>query len=630
VPGQPDVLPLKISGNLNGVYQYAFVAEVPCSTNYAFSKWCGPLSVPVKAHNERIFIKNVYPQLADSVCTPAPASIDFMLVRTRGNRNNPVTDSLFIVDTFTVTNDWTNAQLWNTTDNLADASLTSSYFWKTIREAQPPSGLDVQYLLNQEYPPLKNCYYTLGAPSFADGDGGSSSDTVSGYSLNYFVQYGVYHLDTLTGRTSDTSRSLIYYNQGIVRFQTKINIPSCPSQYVRVIIKRLIDIVNDEPYYHGWYVLDTVTSNAATDYTDNEHWRDLELNHDLFERNALNVVLKGVMVHEGRLWGWDDQDIYISQSGSPNEWYQYDYLDVDLDEGDRNMRLASYEGYIVVYRTNSIHIIYTQDGNVYNRSKKQSGIGLISEQAFANYNGLNLFLDRKGVALEMGNIYRDQSLSRQFISDPIKDYILKDPDEMSKARLKIFGDMLFLTYPNTDTIWTYFFKTKGWSFWIYFDFQDAVLYDTLDREEFGPFKDFCFVSHGSDLLYQLSDNDSLDEGGYRIYPLYEKKGLSRSTGAQVLESFRLYQDWLGVADDTAETDPTVRVRFYNEDAQLLDTLVFDSLTYPFAKKYLLQNTAQTAHWYTVQIEPVFSSTGKNVTKLKIDGFDFISNPAGID
>ncbi|MEW6014160.1 MAG: hypothetical protein AB1690_02435 [Candidatus Zixiibacteriota bacterium] len=628
-PGQAEVITLKQSGNLNGVYRYAFVAEVPCSTNYAFSKWCGPLSAPVRALNERILIQNLYPQIADSVCV-APGALDFLLVRTRGDHNNFDTDSLFVIDTFSVTNNWTNAQLWNHGDNLSDATLNNTYFWKTIREAQPPSGLNIQYLLNQEYPPLKNCYYSLGAPTFLDGDGGSTADTVSGYSSNWWVQYAVYLLDTLTGRTSDTSRALTYYNTEIERFQTKIGLPPCQSRYVRVVIKRLIDIVNDAPYYHGWYVLDTITSNAATDYTDTEHWRDLEANHDLFERNVLDVVLSGVVVHEGRLWGWDDQKIYISQSGTPYEWYQFDYLDVDLDDGDQNVRLVSYEGYLILYRHNSILIIYTQDGNVYNRSKKESGVGQIARQGFVNYNGANIFLDRKGISLETGNIYRDQSLSRRYISDNIRNYIVRSPDSMTAAAMRIFDDILLFSYPNTDTTWAHFFKTNGWSFWTYLDFHDAVMYDTLNRVNLAPFRDFCFVSPGSDLLYKLDYNDSLDEGGYRIYPLYEKRGIARSLEPVNFEAAYLRSDWLSNIDDTAAGDPLVRVRVYNEDGQKLDTLTFDSLSYAHAKRYVDQSTLHTAHWFNLQIEPIMNAVDKNITKVKIDGIDCIVKPVGID
>lgn len=634
-PGQPIVYNQGQSGNLNGIYIYAFLATKPCSTSY--SKIAGDFSRNILFENEQANIRGVFPEL-DAECGTAGVTATYGLLRTRANKTEP-NDSLFLVGTFQMTTA-NSPYNYNIADNKTDASLdtdtlgvSTGEYWGLIKNAH--YWINVPYTF---YDPLSGndfWSYTSGCPTLLTADTGSNSTTIQpdGYETAYFY-YAVTFLDTLRGVESGLSGVLpVWLGRPISGGtaltaeidNTTLGLPMLPDEYldryVRVIYRATVDF--DDKIYREqtpvWYPLDTVTSDTQTTYwdtmlvtTDTTHWGIVSNNFTYSINTPISHFVGGI-VHEARLFTWDRERVYYSNYDT-TEFSPLTNITFDTDDGDQIIGIASFEGYIVVYKTKSVWILYTQNGVIVDRSKRSVGYGMVSFKTLDNYHGANIYLSKDGVIFESDSRYRDNKTKRGYISDPIKNLIVRDIDDMTQARAKVVDDMYLLTFPGIDSTFVYFFKTGGWGIWDY-SFLDATSYDTTNSKITSPLSGMYFIKNNNGDIYAISSADTTDDGT-DYEGVWEKKYLDISQTTKIMESIHLYKDII------APDDAVMSVIIEDNNGIVIDSLVFDSLNYTYDYSNISYNLNSNANWFTIRIRM------PNLSKCTIYGIEFNDTPAG--
>lgn len=670
-PGQLSCWPLDEGGTLAGEYIYGIVAEIPGESNYDWAERVSTLSLPVMLDSQTVYLRSFTRWITSSTPTDfaysgtpnnAEWQTDFLLVRTRANCLSS-SDSLFVVDTLKMI-DTSEVQTLVYKDTISDTNLTTrtNCFWKTIQDATTCNSDTI--------PSLKwnDRHYALGQPSFlAYSDSCCLDTSFAGDSTycdtvlrwcNYpfcvnlqwvwpmYVEYVVTYLDTLTGRESDTSvrLSVAYCNDSgltpssfpVARkpmVSITIGLPPVPSsRYSRVIYRQMQYLTYDgisstrlgygdttkwvihKTTPGGFYCLDTVKNPDDTSYVDKMSESRLTTYNDTYVRQVSDKILKGAIIHEERMFAWDDHRVYYSQTADPFSWGLTDYVEFGTDEGDRIVYLASYDGYIIVYMTNSIYILYTDDGTVYSRSKKTAGVGMVAPFSMVRHDNQNFFLSKKGLSYETGNIYREQSLVRGTWSDPVKNLIIRALDSMGQACAVSVDDRLLLSYPGTDSSFVFSLANNAWGVWT-FDFSQGVLYDTMRTPDYTVSDQLCFIKDDDERIFVLVDSVYTDDGkDYQA--VLEKWHIAQSVFCQSMQRADL---WIDAAENDSDS---VVVAVFDEEGDSLLSVVFDSLDRRFERRFLLADSNAVSHWFNVRL------TAPNRENITVEGMTFYVSPAG--
>jgi hypothetical protein len=261
--------------------------------------------------------------------------------------------------------------------------------------------------------------------------------------------------------------------------------------------------------------------------------------------------------------------------------------------------------------------VLTSDGTVYDRSKASFGVGMVAPHSFSRYRGQNLYLGLDGVNFETDSRYRSNKADREFLSDPVSNALLRDPQNMIDAAGIVVGDRYWLSYPGSDSSWVYLFKTGSWVL-CDFDFYDAVLYDTLNRAEYSAYQDFLFVQDDDERIFHFSEADSTDNGeGFA--GVLEKRGIARDPwNVSNVVAVSVQQTSAVQATDT------LVIGLMDENGDTLAMVTVDSLDLMYRKEYILANDNKAFHHLNVVIEL------PNRTNLTINALDFDVQPAGQD
>ena len=542
-PGQPIVIPFDNWGEkVRGYCIYGFVAEIPCSTNHAWSS-AATLSLPIYfPQNSAALIKGFMCQLPESFCS-APSTLDFLIVRTRTNHIDFHKDSLFIIANMTgLINSQPSLDTQYYGDGNNDEFCTPSNFWKTLADAEGSTT-------NMAQPcDVYNPRYALGSPTYmAYNPYPSVIDTILDKRKGETTAtYVVIFADTLDGRVSGMSRPLRIKPKAADTIVTTIllRLPRAPAGLTDIIYRK----INDGNYLS----IDTIQSNSGIignwiaweDYYGDDHL----LGNDIYVENTPNVIFKGAIVHEGRMVAWDDNRVYLSKSDTAGQYLWVDNIDVESENDDIIQRCVSNDGYIEVLKTKSIWIIYTQDGQVYDRKNRAGGIGMIAPNSFAQYMGINFYLDREGVVMEQPSPNRSFFLTRKYISDPIKSMLVPN-DSLAYAHGCIYKDMYFLSIPGIDYSFVYFINDDAWcqydkKIWMSITYKDSSILGVSDN--------FYFMSDDS-ALYTFSKPNSF------LNAEYQMKGLLKSSEFMIPSSIEFWGDipYYGKPDTLCP-----RLRFY--------------------------------------------------------------------
>lgn len=638
-PGQPWVINQGIAGNLKGDYMYCILAEVPCST-LVFSKRPGPFSTKINFKNEQAYIGNIYPTIDADGCT-IPASQTYRILRTRADKFN-ATDSLFEVYELTKTNTDDPFFLLYI-DNTADASLDTDSigvggdYWGLI--GWVGLAYTSRYTQDSVISNDANDAYTPGSLTRLALDTGTHSGDISDLTADHtYNAYTITFIDTLTGRESDTTRSLwvwaVYGGDGLN--DVTLGLPMIPDylneHYVRILYRAKIMLdwdvsLGPGPNFVGkpfenpyiFYALDTIVLDTQTTYWDTLSWDSSEGNdwgisvrNEPLDNNPLLDIFEGAIIHEARMFTWTEQRVYASNYDTA-EFNPIENVTFDMDDGDRIIGIASFEGYIVVYKTKSIWILYTDDGVIVDRAKRSVDYGMISFASLDNYHGSNIYLGIDGITFEKDSRYRSNKIIREFLTDDIKNIFLRSVDEMATMVGQTFDDKALYSYPGTDSTFVYFFKTGGWLIWS-FSFSDAVLFDTVSINVRTPYDKLYFSMEDSSQIF-LYDSGDTSNNGTDFVGVWEKKYIGISYLAQFLETIHLWKDIIAPAEDS------ITIFIEDENGNSIDVLGFDSLSFKYDYSHVLSDKA---HWFSIRIEC------PNFLNATINGLDLQIMSNGID
>lgn len=593
-PGQLSVRPLASSGTLNGEYLWTYVVNVPCSTS-VWATRTAPLSRKIKCVNEVAIIHNFVGWVTDSLQNAGASgcndtTVDVMLLRTRADCFDP-TDTLFRVRQFSFYQSQSPCSCeW--VDNMPDANLTDTNAWRTIGDTAAWSGCwtvacnsDMEWFWALPGP---NSAYAPASPSYTYTDTGVvAGDTVnisidsarrSGQFPVQWQIYHVYYLDTTTGASGDTSRAVFFGETGSVIHRTRtISLPPTPSgRWARVLVRTDYDAYvypntqrPPDPNTLTRYVLDTIFDSSQTEYLDHLEPPTIVTDKPAWMRRIMDELLKGAIIHEGRMFAWDDFRVWPSISDTPGVFSVLNNVEFDLDDGDIIVGCKSFHGYILVYKTNSMWILYTSDGEIYNRVKASRGIGCASYRTIVPYAGTHFVLGQNGVFAEVENPRRSEAVDRPYISNQIENILVRPLSTMRDAFGTVIDHRYFLSYPGTDSVFVYFAKTGGWSLFTGIDIWDGVFYDTTANIEEQNFDQFWFVVNDDERLYVWNPDATTDDGD-SILAVWGKHHFAPSlVDQQMLSHVYLVWESNGLVTDS--------IRFYLEDE---NGNQFDTVTAP--------------------------------------------------
>lgn len=602
-PGQLTAIPMDTAGPQNGRYIYAYQIEIPCTTAGLWSQRCTPLSRVVDLRNQPAWLTGFYPTAADTLCVK-DATYEVRILRSRANALDYENDSLFIVDSFFLDEaDFATGVSY--VDLIDDATVTGK-FWKTIKEAQNAAALS-RHLLRTGIVP--------GTIGFLKQD---SITTDSIYSSNDGLPvigemlYTYYLFDSLTGAVGDTAAIMPVQTAGGPPFYIHNVVMEIPAplngRYWRIIIRAKADIQWPSPDAPPllWNIVDTLIDPDSTHYFDNVHDSILDFRGNLFwEREVIEANPQGAIVHESHMFLWDDTRLYQSNSDTAGQVGIFDNLEFDLDDGDRTIGAASFDGYLILWKTKSTWIVYTSDGIIYDREKKSAGWGMASFNSLGSYAGNNIFASPEGILFEAKNPTLDRALQRSWLTDPIKNIFVRTIAEMAMSSAEVFGDRYYFSFEQVqdadeDTTFVYFFKTGGWVAWT-FAMRSPVLYDTLNAVNYGPFNELVFLGElGDQRIYRLTEDDTLDAGQV-FEAVLEKRHIGlTNVSAKSLQSISLYKN--ANTDDTS----TLRIDIFDDQGRLLgDSLgavIFDTLSYFYDKQFVAFESNRVVSSFTIKLK----------------------------
>ena len=242
---------------------------------------------------------------------------------------------------------------------------------------------------------------------------------------------------------------------------------------------------------------------------------------------------------------------------------------------------------------------------------------MASFNSLSSYAGNNIFLSPEGVLFEGANPTLERSLLRNYISDPIRNILLKDLDDMLRTSGKVFEDRYYLSHAQTldageDTTFVYFFKTQGWTMYD-FAMRQMILYDTLNRANFSPFNELLFL--GEDFgqrIFRLTKADTLDDITEGIYSTKEITAVIEKRHIGLTEPGMKFMDWIQITKE-ANTDDTSTILIAIEDEQgsAVGEATFDTLNNYYDFKYVLPTGKRIAYSFR------FRLTAKSHTNFKL-------------
>ena len=615
-PGQLEIMPLDTStGTLTGEFLWAWQFEIPCSTGGTPPYWneVSILSRPTQMLNQVAKLPGFIRMAKDSGCSPRPTSYQVRILRTRGDRISFGSDSIFFIDSFTLTE-----------SNLPDVQYLDN---KPIVTANFYKTLDSTQMGFPGSPWKRDSTYTWSAPGRMGWDvtNATSSDSILFSQTDDVLVYTYYFLDSLTGTPSDTAP--ILQIQGIFTSpywqiqNINLTIPPSPDgRYWRVLLRT--SAVSNFHLRPGlllpFTILDTLRQKDDTTYQD--VLTDSALNirgNFVWQRKVIEATPEGGVVHDARLAIFDKNRVYFSVADSAGKYGAFENLEFDLDDGDRIIGLSSFDDYLVVYKTRSTWIVYTQDGVIYDREKKSVGWGMASFNSLSSYAGNNIFLSPGGVLFEGANPTLERSLVRNYISDPIRNILLKDLDDMLRTYGKVFEDRYYFSHAQTldageDTTFVWFFKTQGWTMYD-FAMRQMILYDTLNRTAFSPFNELVFL--GEDLgqrIFRLTKSDSLDDINEGIYSTKEITAIIEKRHLGLTEPGVKFMDWLQITKE-ANTDDTstIEISIHSEAGDSIGGATFDTLNSYYDFRYVLPTGNRIATAFRLRL------TAKSHTNFKL-------------
>lgn len=272
---------------------------------------------------------------------------------------------------------------------------------------------------------------------------------------------------------------------------------------------RLYYTVLDDNGLLEWW--DTSNQNGETFTAALDSWVDLTHSPIQYDSEYIAGFTRGIDYEIDYSLGRIKALNGGSMEGSTEYTISYSYKDglphfIDIFDGDPITAITKQQDNIVIFKTNSIYVLYGEDQASYMLKNAQPNIGCIAPLSVVNiYNEL-YFLYRDGV-------YKFNGASVKLVSEKVNSKI-EEIGDFSKAAGAFYNHNYLLSYPkggslNNSRVLAYNTIHKAWS---YYTGINASLFNNFDGSQDGKINAgeiyFGDSDNGDIYLYDTGSSDN--------------------------------------------------------------------------------------------------------------------------
>jgi len=243
------------------------------------------------------------------------------------------------------------------------------------------------------------------------GNAGTAGD------LDGEFEIRITYRNTTTGHessASDTSASTVLCENKQLNIA---NIPVSPDSQVdqrRIYIRE----INTSKRF---YLIDTVDDNVTTTATVNGIYENLVTEApNTNENDPPPAGIKYVCTHRGRVFVATDSDLYWSKLNLPEAFDPAATDPVDNDGNERIMGLASYQGYLFIFKEHGYYVLDGVEPNTWIISRMDGNNGLTSFRSLVEADdGLYWWSPQGPIQLPRGQLVAPALLGQLFLSASI-------------------------------------------------------------------------------------------------------------------------------------------------------------------------------------------------------------------
>ncbi len=510
-PGEPEVVPLNTSGNLNGTYRY-FIRSLDDS-NTTFDSLSithiGRATTPIVATNQQILLSSFPPPNVDTLHKGAD-TVKYQIWRTVGDVGNlDALDSMWVVDTITITG---GAYIDSSyTDNTSDVTLrtqtnnygriiadTGLYLW----EPDTANG-GGEYLFRHITRPGAPTIFQYGSRADSGIWGGDTAKTdwsiVAGWSYGVvfvdtnqnspsamgprfefyqknktdtydtscfdcagatrwtsFARNDIAFLKLVLPRTTDTNMTALLYRGAISPISLdSLEFYRYEPDYIHVHIKG----DRDDPGTFLWADSFAVLSyNLIGTYqpgdtiTDTLTYDSL-LNRIAYRTNNIPPLVDNIMSHDNRLFMSNRNTVFYEESGG-DAGLVFNLMaqaPINKDDGQRIVGMWPGKEVVHVAKTGSKYQMFQSGSDSWRPFELSANYGMISALSHIAAPEGDYFLSGDGVRLEVEGLNKSRSFVGSLVSQTLKSFDNMKTSEKQKSIAAYIDNKYMLSFPAIGT-----------------------------------------------------------------------------------------------------------------------------------------------------------------------------------
>lgn len=643
-PGAPTIIPVNDSGPLNGEYRYLFSAAH--SISGLTISWGGVITDPVRVQNGKVLMTN-FPWWQADTTDSSPDSCYIFVYRTKANPGwADQRDSVFYLGFTIAANSAADLDTIVLIDSIADGDLGSG----SPLVSTAYVGRDS--LLASVHSRYGSPGLLLSTVAVYDSAGDTTSDGGIFYGIptqkdTLGVAYVCTFIDTVTGIQSDTSRSLVIFNDSTKKANDSlmhaitVSVPPINASdsglainLYRALVYQVthdtgamyqLRIENPGTVYEKrywktvpWYerlMVDTVQisdfylvaqlPSSDTAYTDSIRYDSLSRCRR-FVRGSVPSVINNLFTYDDRMFGTYGSNLYFSSIDSAYSWWALGSVALNSSDGDEITVAFPTQGGIMALKNKSAFVVYQGSDNEWNRSEITSLPGCIAPKSYARGNGGHYYLSDYGVVRIADGQFLDRRYNTTLVSAKLSNFS-KLPTATKRNAVGQYiprSQQYLLTIG--DTTYVYDERADGWTTWS-LTLGTAGMYGVESQLAFVPGDTMYFVRPGDSTLQRYGASEADDSTEFTMFYQSAPFGVD-----QYFEQLNNVGFWY----NSGLTDTLM---LYQKDER--NQLIFTTgVTFPLvssARYYLRSMTPKPRLYQSLY----FGVTVGNSGAVRIDGLD---------
>lgn len=293
------------------------------------------------------------------------------------------------------------------------------------------------------------------APTVALGAAGNLNAT----NVQYVVTFERY----------DGSESLAGPESAVIApTNQQVNLSAIPTSADSLVMKRNIYRIGGS--LTTFYLVDTISNNTTTTWTDNVADSTALQGRILSLRNAVPPTLTGLAVYRERLWGIGDPNnpstLYWTELDLPNAWGDgTNNIELDPDYGGSLVGLAPAGARLIVAKPLSVYYFFGDPPNNYTSDRIRAPEGTWNGQSMAYANGLLTYLGSSSFYVTdglTGDLLPDDSDQRRWNKlEPLITAV--DRTKVVSATYWQRYYFCAVTSGSTQQVFVFDYRSKAWS-----------------------------------------------------------------------------------------------------------------------------------------------------------------------